>query len=99
MHLPSFICRFRLFLSNVGMSSIMVVNVSGKHEAVIADCRNIIKLVGGVNGSVGARAWRRLLHALFTLQRFSEAEAAALEWISSSGLFECSISGGDSPCV
>lgn len=57
----------------------------GRHEAVVSDCRKIIKLIDGVNGHTGARAWRRLVHALFTLQRFNEAEAAAAEWIASMG--------------
>lgn len=59
----------------------------GKHEAVISDCRKIIKLLGGSESgnNCGARARRRLVHALFTLRRFAEAEAAAAEWIASSG--------------
>ncbi|KAG8254713.1 hypothetical protein J6590_005272 [Homalodisca vitripennis] len=59
----------------------------GKHEAVVSDCRKIIKLLAGSESSnnCGARARRRLVHALFTLQRFAEAEAAAAEWIASSG--------------
>uniref|UniRef100_A0A1B6CI26 C3H1-type domain-containing protein n=1 Tax=Clastoptera arizonana TaxID=38151 RepID=A0A1B6CI26_9HEMI len=59
----------------------------GRHEAVVADCRRIIKLLAGTDSisNNGARARRRLVHALFTLRRFAEAEAAAAEWISSSG--------------
>lgn len=59
----------------------------GRHEAVVSDCRKIIKLLGGAesSNSCGARARRRLVHALFTLKRFAEAEAAAAEWIASSG--------------
>lgn len=59
----------------------------GRHEAVVSDCRKIIKLLGGAESSnnCGARARRRLVHALFTLRRFAEAEAAAAEWIASSG--------------
>lgn len=59
----------------------------GRHEAVVSDCRKIIKLLGGVESgnNCGARARRRLVHALFTLRRFAEAEAATAEWIASSG--------------
>lgn len=59
----------------------------GRHEAVVSDCRRIIKLLAGVDGASnnGARARRRLVHALFTLHRFAEAESAAAEWIASSG--------------
>lgn len=59
----------------------------GRHEAVVSDCRRIIKLLGGADGTNNSaiRARRRLVHALFTLHRFAEAEAAAAEWIASSG--------------
>lgn len=59
----------------------------GRHEAVVCDCRRIIKLLGGADGANNSaiRARRRLVHALFTLHRFAEAEAAAAEWIASSG--------------
>lgn len=59
----------------------------GRYEAVVSDCRKIIKLLGGSESSnnCGSRARRRLVHALFTLRRFAEAEAAAAEWIASSG--------------
>lgn len=58
----------------------------GRHEAVVSDCRKIIKLLEGANvNSGGARVWRRLVNALFTLHRFHEAEAAAAEWIAASG--------------
>ncbi|XP_075224399.1 helicase with zinc finger isoform X2 [Lycorma delicatula] len=59
----------------------------GKHEAVVLDCRRVIKLLNGADNSsnCGVRARRRLVHALFTLHRFAEAEAAAAEWIAASG--------------
>lgn len=58
----------------------------GRHEAVVSDCRKIIKLLEGANTSNnGARVWRRLVNALFSLQRFGEAETAAAEWIAASG--------------
>ncbi|XP_022187469.2 probable helicase with zinc finger domain [Nilaparvata lugens] len=59
----------------------------GKHEAVVLDCRRVIKLLNGLDGgsNCGIRARRRLVHALFTLRRFAEAEAAASEWIAASG--------------
>lgn len=44
----------------------------GRHEAVVADCRRIIKLLAdGHENSTGARARRRLVHALYSLRRFS----------------------------
>lgn len=44
----------------------------GRHEAVVADCRKIIKLLAdGNENSTGVRAIRRLVHALFSLRRFS----------------------------
>uniref|UniRef100_A0A8D8U4A8 Probable helicase with zinc finger domain n=1 Tax=Cacopsylla melanoneura TaxID=428564 RepID=A0A8D8U4A8_9HEMI len=60
--------------------------VLGKHEDVVFDCRKIIKLVTGIENEAGlsSKARRRLVHALFTLNRFSEAEQAATEWIASS---------------
>lgn len=46
----------------------------GRHEAVVADCRRIIKLLAdGNENNSGARARRRLVHALFSLRRFSGA--------------------------
>lgn len=44
----------------------------GRHEAVVSDCRRIIKLLAdGNENNSGARARRRLVHALFSLRRFS----------------------------
>lgn len=44
----------------------------GRHEAVVADCRKIIKLLADANeNNNGSRARRRLVHALFSLRRFS----------------------------
>lgn len=44
----------------------------GRHEAVVQDCRRIIKLLADANeNNTGARARRRLVHALFSLRRFS----------------------------
>ncbi|KAI5695061.1 hypothetical protein M8J75_010231 [Diaphorina citri] len=59
--------------------------VLGKHEDVVFDCRKIIKLLAGTENesSLSSKARRRLVHALFTLNRFSEAEQAATEWIAS----------------
>ena len=59
----------------------------GRHEAVVSDCRRIIKLLADADCSNnnGARARRRLVHALFSLRRFTEAEAAAREWLASGG--------------
>jgi hypothetical protein len=55
----------------------------GRHEAVVHDCSAVVSLLGGLTEG-GARARRRLVHALFALRRFSEAEAALDEWVSSS---------------
>ena len=59
----------------------------GRHEAVVSDCRRIIKLLADADSgnNNGARARRRLVHALFSLRRFAEAEAAAREWLASGG--------------
>jgi hypothetical protein len=59
----------------------------GRHEAVVSDCRRVIKLLADVDCSNnnGARARRRLVDALFSLRRFTEAEAAAVEWLASGG--------------
>lgn len=59
----------------------------GRHEAVVSDCRRVIKLLADVDcgSNNGARARRRLVHALFSLRRFTEAEAAAREWLASGG--------------
>ncbi|XP_069701486.1 probable helicase with zinc finger domain isoform X2 [Periplaneta americana] len=59
----------------------------GRHEAVVSDCRRIIKLLADAEcgSNNGARARRRLVHALFSLRRFSEAEAAAREWLAAGG--------------
>lgn len=44
----------------------------GRHEAVVSDCRRIIKLLAdGNEQNNSARARRRLVHALFSLRRFS----------------------------
>lgn len=44
----------------------------GRHEAVVSDCRRIIKLLAdGNEHNNSARARRRLVHALFSLRRFS----------------------------
>lgn len=44
----------------------------GRHEAVVADCRKIIKLLAdGNENNNGARARKRLVYALFSLRRFS----------------------------
>nr|CAD7260482.1 unnamed protein product [Timema shepardi] len=51
----------------------------GHHDVVVSDCRRIIKLHGV--GNHGGRARRRLVHALFSMRRFAEAEAAAREWL------------------
>lgn len=57
----------------------------GQYEAVVVDCRKIIKLLAdakdGVNIS-GVRARSRLVHALFALQRFGDAELATREWLA-----------------
>lgn len=52
---------------------------------MVFDCRKIIKLLSGTENeaSLGSKARRRLVHALFTLNRFAEAEQAAQEWIAS----------------
>lgn len=43
----------------------------GQHEAVVADCRRIIKLLADKNEDINvSRARRRLVHALFSLRRF-----------------------------
>ncbi|XP_066992775.2 probable helicase with zinc finger domain isoform X2 [Anabrus simplex] len=57
----------------------------GRHEAVVSDCRRVIKLLADADtgNNNGARARRRLVHALFSLRRFAEAEAAAREWLAS----------------
>nr|CAD7444892.1 unnamed protein product [Timema bartmani] len=55
----------------------------GHHDVVVSDCRRIIKLHGV--GNHGGRARRRLVHALFSMRRFAEAEAAAREWLITGG--------------
>ncbi|CAH1397953.1 unnamed protein product [Nezara viridula] len=79
------VAKERIVLYLLGRSECFVE--LGRHEAVVSDCRKIIKLLDGGNSanSNGARVWKRLVHALFTLQRFHEAEAAAVEWIAASG--------------
>lgn len=59
----------------------------GRHEVVVSDCRRVIKLLADVDcaSNSGARARRRLVHALFSLHRFAEAEAAAREWLAAGG--------------
>lgn len=79
------VAKERIVLYLLGRSECFVE--LGRHEAVVSDCRKIIKLLEGANNANnnGARVWKRLVHALFTLQRFHEAEAAAVEWIAASG--------------
>lgn len=44
----------------------------GRHETVVDDCRRAIQLLAGRNdNNAGACARRFLVHALFTLRRFS----------------------------
>lgn len=44
----------------------------GCHEAVVIDCKNIIKLIAGKNENGNdSRARKRLVHALFLLKRFT----------------------------
>lgn len=44
----------------------------GQHEAVVADCRRIIKLLADkIEDINGSRARKRLVHALFSLRRFA----------------------------
>jgi tetratricopeptide (TPR) repeat protein len=58
----------------------------GRHEAVVSDCQRVIKLLADANASNSeSRAWKRLVHALYYLQRFAEAEAATQEWLAVSG--------------
>lgn len=44
----------------------------GRHEAVVQDCRKIIKLLADGNEfHTGGKARKRLVYALFSLRRFS----------------------------
>lgn len=44
----------------------------GRHEAAVADCKNIIKMLAGRNENhSGSKARKRLVHALYLLKRFS----------------------------
>ncbi|KAF5286682.1 hypothetical protein FQA39_LY16165 [Lamprigera yunnana] len=52
----------------------------GQYEAVIADCRKILKVASN------NAAWSRLVISLFALRRFSDAELALKEWFSISKL-------------
>lgn len=56
-----------------------------KYDAVLQDCRKLIKLVNESDRSnVGARARQRLVRSLFKLKRFNEAEQSCREWLNSS---------------
>lgn len=57
----------------------------GLFESAVLDCHNTIKLLpDGVSNNV-AKVRRRLVHALISLRRFTEAEAAAQDWLASGG--------------
>ncbi|XP_063235527.1 probable helicase with zinc finger domain [Bacillus rossius redtenbacheri] len=59
----------------------------GQHETVVSDCRHVLKLLGEVHsiGNYGIIARRCLVHSLFALGRFTEAEAVAREWLTTGG--------------
>lgn len=59
----------------------------GRHEAVVSDCQQVIKLLPDSDGTSnnGSQAWKRLVHALYSLHRFNEAEVATREWLIVSG--------------
>lgn len=52
-----------------------------RHETVIVDCRRVLKLIsdGEVN-ALGIRVRRRLVHSLYKLKRYSEADTTCREW-------------------
>lgn len=56
----------------------------GQFEAVASDCRRIIALFNGENDNTNCSiAYRRLIHALFSMRRFS----GLLLWIQRVGRF------------
>lgn len=54
------------------------------YESAITDCRRLLKMLNEVDVcSTNARVRRRLIHALYKLKRFQDAETACREWIIS----------------
>lgn len=54
------------------------------YESAITDCRRLLKMLNEVDVcSTNARIRRRLIHALYKLKRFQDAETACREWIIS----------------
>lgn len=53
------------------------------YESAITDCRRLLKMLNEVDVcSTSARIRRRLIHALYKLKRFQDAETACREWIN-----------------
>lgn len=56
----------------------------GRHEAVAQDGRKLIKIINDTDTTnIGARVRRRLVHSLFKLKLYNEAEQACREWMNS----------------
>lgn len=56
----------------------------GRHEIVAQDGRKLIKIINDSDTTnIGARVRRRLVHSLFKLKRYNEAEQACREWMNS----------------
>lgn len=54
------------------------------YEMCINDCRRVLKMFNEMDVcSTSARIRRRLIHALYKLKRFQDAETACREWINS----------------
>ncbi|XP_076263700.1 helicase with zinc finger [Rhynchophorus ferrugineus] len=52
------------------------------HIAVVNDCKNIIEIAGNQNNGIILLARKKLIHSLFLLNKFNDAERAATEWLS-----------------
>lgn len=56
------------------------------YDAVITDCRRLLKMLNDTEiCSTYFRIRRRLIHSLYKLKRYSEAESVCKEWISAIG--------------
>ncbi|KAI4471147.1 dna2/nam7 helicase family [Holotrichia oblita] len=60
-----------------------------QHEAVVADCRRVIRLLADRKDDNESNARRRLVYALLALHRFAEAEVAVKEWGASKYNSQC----------
>lgn len=51
-----------------------------QYEQLVVDCRRLLKLLNEAELSATCRARRCLIHGLYKLKRYSDAEAACVEW-------------------